>query len=62
MVFLNTERRTVSGKHFQRAMHCHKILLKSLERMLLDELLEQINGDVFCKLAGRNNRFTMDDG
>ena len=32
-------------------MHCHKILLKSLERILLDKFLEQENEDViFARL------------
>ena len=41
----------LSGKHYERAMHCHKILLKSLERILLDKFLEQENEDViFARL------------
>ena len=37
--------RVLSGKHYERAMHCHKILLESLERILLDQFLEQQNED-----------------
>ena len=29
----------LSGKHYERAMHCHKIVLESLERVLLDRFL-----------------------
>ena len=35
----------LSGKHYERAMHCQKILLESLERILLDKFLEQENED-----------------
>ena len=35
----------LSGKHYERAMHCHKIVLESLERILLDKFLEQENED-----------------
>ena len=31
-------------------MHCHKILLESLERILLDKFLEQESEDVFVIL------------
>jgi hypothetical protein len=29
----------LSGKHYDRAMHCHKVLLESLERLLLEQFL-----------------------
>jgi hypothetical protein len=28
----------ITGKHFSRAMHCHKILLEALERLLFEEI------------------------
>jgi hypothetical protein len=28
---------SVTGKHYSRAMHCHKILLEALERLLFEE-------------------------
>ena len=41
----------LSGKNYERAMHCHKILLESLERMLLDQFVEQENEDgIFASL------------
>ena len=36
----------LNEKHYERAMHCHKILLESLERILMDKYLEQENEDV----------------
>ena len=61
----------LSGKHYERAMHCHKILQESLERILLDKFLEQENEDViFASLpeGTRDNtliyfqtKYTMDD-
>ena len=30
----------ISGKQYERCLHCHKIVLESLERMLLDRCLE----------------------
>ena len=37
-----------SGKHYKRAMYCHKILLESLEMILLEQFLAQEgNEDVF---------------
>jgi hypothetical protein len=27
----------MTGKHYNRAMHCHKILLEALERLLFEE-------------------------
>lgn len=29
----------LSGKHYSRALHCHKVLLEALERLLIDEYL-----------------------
>jgi hypothetical protein len=34
----------MTGKHYSRAMHCHKILLEALERLLFEE---------FCFSLGR---------
>ncbi|MCG7882443.1 MAG: hypothetical protein JAY96_12745 [Candidatus Thiodiazotropha endolucinida] len=31
----------LTGKHYERAMHCHKIVLESLERLLLEQFLVQ---------------------
>ena len=63
----------LSGKHYERAMHCHKILLESLERILLDKFLEQENEDaIFASLPEgtrdkintliySQTKYTMDD-
>ena len=63
----------LSGKHYERAMHCHKILLESLERILLDKFLEQENEDVIFSslpegtrdkintLIYSQTKYTMDD-
>ena len=45
LIGLGSVHRVLSGKHYERAMHCHKILLESLERILLDQFLEQQNED-----------------
>ena len=31
----------MNGKHYDRAIHCHKILLEALERLLLEQFLLQ---------------------
>ena len=63
----------LSGKHYERAMHCHKILLESLERILMDKFLEQENEDVIFASLPEGTRdkintfiysqtkYTMDD-
>ena len=33
-------------KHYERAMYCHKTLLESLERILLDTFLEHVKEDL----------------
>ena len=38
------------GKHYERVMHCHKILLESLERVLLDRFLEKEEDVTFASL------------
>ena len=41
----------LSGKHYERAMYCHQIILESLERILLEQFLAQKgNADVFDNL------------
>ena len=63
----------LSGKHYERAMHFHKILLESLERILLDKFLEQENKNaIFASLPEgtrdkintliySQTKYTMDD-
>ena len=63
----------LSGKHYEMAMHCHKILLESLERILLDKFVEQENEDVIFAslpegtrdkintLIYSQTKYTMDD-
>ena len=63
----------LSGKHYERAMYCHKILLESLERILLDKFLEQEDEDVIFATLPEGTRdkvntliysqtkYTMDD-
>ena len=47
----------LSGKHYERAMYCHKILLESLERILLEQFLTQEgNGDVFDNLPKQSKQ------
>lgn len=46
----------LNGKHYERAMHCHKILLESLERMLLDQFLEQGNEDAIFESLPEETR------
>ena len=33
----------ISGKHYERAMHCHKTLLEALERLLLEQFMSGRN-------------------
>ena len=33
----------ISGKHYDRAMHCHKIMLECLERLLLEQYMANQN-------------------
>ena len=38
----------LTGKHYDRAMHCHNIVLESLERVLLEQFLpREAMGNVF---------------
>ena len=41
----------LTGKHYERAVHCHKILLEGLERILLEQFLDNDAEDtVFANL------------
>ena len=35
----------MNGKHYDRAIHCHKIVLEALERLLLEQFLLQENSE-----------------
>jgi len=45
----------LSGKHYDRAMHCHKILLECLERLLLEQYMaKQEEQELFSSLPAES--------
>ena len=48
--------KVLSLKHCERAMHCRRMLLESLERILLDKFLEQENEDVIFASRSEGTR------
>ena len=56
LIGLGSVRGVLSGQHYERAMHCHKILLESLERILLDRFLEQEDEDVSFAIEGTRDK------
>uniref|UniRef100_UPI00358E53D5 uncharacterized protein n=3 Tax=Myxine glutinosa TaxID=7769 RepID=UPI00358E53D5 len=36
----------MTGKHYERAMHCHKVMLESLQRLLMEQFSKQDNADL----------------
>ena len=42
----------MSGKHYERSLHCHKIMLEALERLLLQKfLVDQHEDSIFMSLS-----------
>lgn len=39
------------GKHYERAMHCHKAVLESLERLVLEQFPDEREENIFEKLS-----------
>ena len=51
----------LSGKHYDRALHCHKLMLECLERLLLAEYLNETNADdLFSSLPDDSTRRLQD--
>ena len=51
----------LSGKHYDRAMHCHKILVECLERLLLSQYLVSIGEDeVLTSLPEESKKILQD--
>lgn len=40
----------MQGKHYDRALHCHKVLLEALEELLLEKLYEDPS-EIFSSLS-----------
>ena len=38
----------MSGKNYGRSVHCHKIVLEALERLLSEKLISSRNEDTLC--------------
>ena len=46
----------MSGKHYDRALNCHKVMMESLERLLLQVYLEDENADeIFSSLPSQSS-------
>ena len=43
------------GNHYDRAMHCHKVMLECLERLLLQTFLNQTGTNDFPSLSKETN-------
>ena len=51
----------LSGKHYDRAMNCHKVMLECLERLLLSQYLASHNeADVFASLTEQSKKVLYD--
>ena len=47
----------MSGKHYDRALNCHKVMMESLERLLLQAYLESQNADdLFSSLSDESSK------
>ena len=43
----------LAGKHYERALHCHTIILESLERLLIEAHVKDLGSDdLFGSLFG----------
>ena len=60
VIFVGFINGVISGKNYSRAINCHKVMAKSLERLLLDRYwetrcLKGLPGDLLQAIDGINN-------
>ena len=49
----------LSGKHYERALHCHTIILESLERLLIEAHVKDLgSNDLFGSLSGFEGHYS----
>ena len=48
LITFGSLKRVMSGKHYGRSVHCHKIVLEALERLLFEKFISSRNENTLC--------------